>query len=239
MKIIIIGGGCFGTFYTRELLKAKEEGQLDYSHLIIVDKNAGCQVVKEIHDPLAQIVPMEWAAYLKKYASNHFNNDSQEVLADLMVPSHWAPHLLGEMLFHRIQNDSDLPALRIEKMKFSKKIGPPYEKILANDDHAVSFATWECPSHCIEPKKCPTTKDDRDWEMGECLQSFFKDKSLCYYSFFCCHLADEVAAIPMKEIYKEYVRLKEDIKKHKVYKFAMATHSSCHGLISFMEVHHV
>jgi hypothetical protein len=238
MQVIIIGGGCFGTFYTRQLLTARSEGKIAFESLNIIDKNKDCQMTREIQDPEAQVSAMDWKAYLRGYAAQYFDQPDLKFREDIFIPSHWAPHLLWDMLIVHIQQETTLPDIEVKKIKVTDKIQTPYEMILENGDDAVSFATWACPPHCIEPKKCPHTKEDRDWEMGDSLKQFFQDRGEDYYSFFCRHLANGVAGIPMSDIHDEYLRLKAAVKKNKLLRVAIATHSSCHGLLSLVEISH-
>jgi len=236
MSVIIIGGGCFGTFYARQLLRAREEGKCGFSRLLVIDKNKNCRAFREIRDSGVTFVSMDWEDYLHQYASESFHEGSLAVQEDVYIPSHWAPHLLRDMFLHRIQDDPGIPAVRVRKIEMENKIGTPYEVVLKNGDHAVSFATWECPPHCIEPIKCPHTKKERDWEMGDFLKDFFRGREENWFSFFCRHLANGVAGIPMKDIYAEYLRLKDVVKENKNCRLAIMTHSSCHGLVSLAEI---
>jgi len=41
--VAIIGGGCYGTFYARQLDTARERGKLELRSVLIVDRDPGCR----------------------------------------------------------------------------------------------------------------------------------------------------------------------------------------------------
>src|SRR5918999_2544316 len=46
--VIIVGGGCYGTFYAGQLLHAAERKKISYRTLLIVDRNPQCRFALEI-----------------------------------------------------------------------------------------------------------------------------------------------------------------------------------------------
>ena len=48
----------------------------------------------------------------------------------------------------------------------------------------------------------------------------------------CRHWVHGVGTIPMKEIFEEFGKMLEAVKKHKIREIVVATTSGCHGLIS-------
>ena len=41
--IVIVGGGCYGTYYLTQLRRARAAGALTFDRLIVVDRDAACQ----------------------------------------------------------------------------------------------------------------------------------------------------------------------------------------------------
>ena len=37
--VVVVGGGCYGTFYATQLAKAKERGKADFRSVIVVDRD--------------------------------------------------------------------------------------------------------------------------------------------------------------------------------------------------------
>src|SRR5438034_778366 len=50
--VIVIGGGCYGTFYARQLAKAKDKGRAAYRRVIVVDRDARCRAKGELGEAL-------------------------------------------------------------------------------------------------------------------------------------------------------------------------------------------
>src|SRR5947209_16549971 len=46
--VIIVGGGCYGTFYAGQLAKARERGKARYRRVIIVDRDSACRARVEL-----------------------------------------------------------------------------------------------------------------------------------------------------------------------------------------------
>ncbi len=58
-EVVIIGGGCYGSFYLGQLLKAREVGAVRWRQVIVVDHNAVCQSSTMLAPDVALFV-QEW-----------------------------------------------------------------------------------------------------------------------------------------------------------------------------------
>lgn len=47
----------------------------------------------------------------------------------------------------------------------------PYDRIAADHTRYVSWADWICPTHCIEPARCPAIGAPRTWEMSDTVRA--------------------------------------------------------------------
>ncbi len=66
--VIVIGGGCYGTFYARQLAKAKDKGRAAYRRVIVVDRDPRCRAKVELGEAVDRaFVTREWGAYLAEY----------------------------------------------------------------------------------------------------------------------------------------------------------------------------
>ena len=45
---IVIGGGCYGTFYARQLAKAQARGRAKLRRVVVVDRDPGCRARREL-----------------------------------------------------------------------------------------------------------------------------------------------------------------------------------------------
>ena len=55
-EIVIVGGGCYGTFYTRQLVEARKRGKVEFRRLLVVDRNPECQAAPDlVGDPTRRL----------------------------------------------------------------------------------------------------------------------------------------------------------------------------------------
>src|SRR5579859_7733091 len=94
MDLIIIGGGCYGCYHTRQLLKAQRRGKIAAQRFLVVDRNPACRARTEFADePLVEVVRADWSDFLLARLA-HATPESD----DQLVPAPFAPHLLFEWL---------------------------------------------------------------------------------------------------------------------------------------------
>ncbi|MEO8029313.1 MAG: hypothetical protein ABJC74_09765 [Gemmatimonadota bacterium] len=190
--VIIIGGGCYGSFYVKQLERAAEQGRVSYSRLLVVDRYANCQAVRELA-PRAdrEIVVEDWGIFLDEYLGAAAErlpsvrpSDSplvrpsdvfpinpaapQPRLPSQIVPSPLMPHLMYQWLVRRARER--WPRRLVETRPVTSGPGTPYDVAAPDGTRYVSFADWLCPTHCTEPALCPVIKGPRTWEMSEALQ---------------------------------------------------------------------
>ena len=66
--VVIVGGGCYGTFYAGQLERARARGRAAYRRLLIVDRDPACQVARELGgDDSRQLVTQEWGDFFDDY----------------------------------------------------------------------------------------------------------------------------------------------------------------------------
>src|SRR5439155_20036827 len=69
-RIVIVGGGCYGSYYLRQLGRARRAGAAEWEELIVVDRDPACAVgqnVPEALPPNTRLVVAEWHAYFEAY----------------------------------------------------------------------------------------------------------------------------------------------------------------------------
>src|SRR2546429_172289 len=54
--VIVIGGGCYGTVYARQLAEAKDKGRAAYRRVIVVDRDARCRAKDELGEALGPAI---------------------------------------------------------------------------------------------------------------------------------------------------------------------------------------
>src|SRR5437879_12398600 len=166
--VSVIGGGCYGTCYARQLAQAKAKVRAGEHRVLVVDRDARCRAKAELGEALDRtFVTREWGAYLAEYLSGAERARRDEA-RDYVVPSPLMPHLMFEWLVARARARWPARAVGVERVP--GELSTPYDRTAADHTRYVSFADWICPTHCIEPAICPAIGAPRSWEMGDAVR---------------------------------------------------------------------
>ncbi|HKR55886.1 MAG TPA: hypothetical protein VJS20_06265 [Gemmatimonadales bacterium] len=167
--IVIVGGGCYGTFYAGQLARAKEKGKASYRQVMIVDRSADCRARKEF-EPAADrtFVTADWTGFFDDYLGT-VQPTSDDQPADYIVPSPHMPHLMFEWILRRAR--ARWPGRSVTVEPVPGEIDTPYDRTAHDRTRYVSFADWICPTHCVEPVTCPAIGAARTWEMPDSLHA--------------------------------------------------------------------
>src|ERR1035437_789432 len=92
--IVVVGGGCYGSYYVRQLRRAREREALTWERLIVVDHDEDCGVARE-HPADLELAVSDWSGFFAQY----LGGEARDV--DAIVPSPLMPHLLFEWLEQR------------------------------------------------------------------------------------------------------------------------------------------
>ncbi len=170
--VVVIGGGCYGSWYTQQLHRAAEHGALLVERVTVVDRDPRCRVAERHADgqyaalPL-EVVTQEWAGWLAGWLDDV---SPEERAGDAIVPSPLMPHLLLDWLVDRARRR--WPAREVTVAPLRAPPPMPWERAAPDGRHYVSFAEWMCPVNCIEPARCPATRGPRDWSMPPALTTW-------------------------------------------------------------------
>ena len=162
--IVVIGGGCYGSYYVRQLRRAWAAGALRWDRLVVVDRDPECAVARAgaVSPPPAHLVVADWSDFLDRYLTDAAAAPSS-VDRDAIVPSPLMPHLAFSWLERRAR--ARWPRRSIEHLSLDRAPDVPWQRAGADGTHYVSFAEWTCPINCIEPARCPATRGARSWSM--------------------------------------------------------------------------
>ncbi|MEO6210385.1 MAG: hypothetical protein ABIQ10_09705 [Gemmatimonadaceae bacterium] len=169
--IVIVGGGCYGSYYLRQLGRAARAGALSAERVVIVDRDAQCKVSAEprTDDPFGvELAVAEWTPFFDDYLSDAVA-ESRNVAPhatdgpDAIVPSPLMPHLMYEWLERRARER--WPGRSVEMRPLDAPSGIPWQRRGGDGTQYVSFAEWICPVNCVEPAICPATRGQRSWSM--------------------------------------------------------------------------
>ena len=163
-RIVVIGGGCYGSWYAQQLTRAIRREALRADDIVVVDRDPACRVAGRLQDGAYAGVPLrlelrDWDAYLAEWLAA----GPEALDGHAMVPSPLMPHLCLDWLVARAKQRWPTRAVTVQPMP---AVPPtPWERAAPDGRHYVSFATWTCPVNCIEPAKCPATRETRDWSL--------------------------------------------------------------------------
>jgi hypothetical protein len=170
-RIVVVGGGCYGNDYVRQLVRAKRAGAIVWRTLTVVDRDRECAVVSrpEFAEAGAELVVSEWSEFFDEYLSIGADNP-QSVTDDAIVPSPLMPHLMYEWLVVRARRR--WPDRSVATRSFEESLPVRWQRLADDGTRYASFADWICPVHCIEPRVCPHTRADRDWSFPDTMKAF-------------------------------------------------------------------
>jgi hypothetical protein len=178
--IVVVGGGCYGSYYVRQLRRAAAAGAVTWSRVRVIDRDASCALVTAGHAVASgatgdhvEVVVEEWPSFFKRYLDGASANRAASN-ADAIVPSPLMPHLMFEWILERARER--WPKRPIATAPLESAPPTPWQRATPNGPHYVSFAEWTCPINCIEPSTCPHTRDERSWSLPETARAYVKSE---------------------------------------------------------------
>lgn len=237
--IVVCGGGCYGSYYVRQLARAHDAGAVEWRDLVVVDRNPECQVVREhAIAPSLRVERAPWTEFFGEYFERA--GKSPELSADdAIVPSPLMPHLMFEWLRDRAR--ARWPGRTIEPRPLPSAPNTPWERAGPDGTHYVSFATWTCPVNCIEPELCPHTRGPRDWSMPPAIARYVKqlDHSKIPVAgpllFHCTHRAYGVGMIDTRDVLAADAFV-EKLGTAGAANVLIGTVSHCHGALTVLSL---
>lgn len=221
--VVIIGGGCYGSFYTSQLLEGRARGLLSFGRILVVDRDAACRVAKErVGEPGVAVVTAEWGEFLHGYLA-----DRMAAAGDVIVPSPFMPHLFREWLLRRARERWQ--GRELSSGPLAGEVGTPYERAGGDAATYLSWADWICPTHCTEPALCPAIRAPRTWSMPETFAAFATRTGLSGpLAFEVRHIAHGVGGFATADVLAADARLAE-IGARGPAEVLVATTSHCHA----------
>jgi hypothetical protein len=239
--IVVVGGGCYGSYYVRQLHRAASAGALSAREIVVVDRDAECAVARDASMPSdappTRVIVADWRDYFEQYLTAAAAEPAAHE-HDAIVPSPLMPHLMAEWLVGRVHRR--WPDRQAVTRPFERPPETPWGR--AGDDgvHYASFATWMCPINCIEPRICPHTRDVRTWSMPTHLEAYGRDEAAAgspavMAVLHCRHRAYGVGMFDTAAVTAadEEIRLAADRAAANV---VIGTVSHCHGALTRLEI---
>ena len=232
-RIVVVGGGCYGGYYVRQLLRAHRAGALTWDELLVVDRDSSCAVSSlDVDDrpPRLRLVASEWDAFFAQYLSSAAQDDHHST--DAIVPSPLMPHLMADWLLARARARWPERAVGIGSIETLPSI--PWQRSGDDGTRYVSFAEWICPINCIEPARCPETRGPRSWSLPAALAAASDlgegAPSGLPLLFHCTHRAYGVGMIDVRDVVAADATIAERGSAGEA-AFLVGTVSHCHGAL--------
>jgi hypothetical protein len=234
--VVVVGGGCYGSYYVRQLGRAARASAARWDRLVVVDRDAACAVARLPENqwpPSLSLAVDEWRPFFDAYLSVA-SADPAAHGRDAIVPSPLMPHLMADWLVGRAR--ARWPARRVEIEPIAEPLAVRWQRSGEDATHYVSFADWICPINCIEPVRCPETRGPRDWSLPDAVrahastvrgQSGLRDEPLLFH---CTHRAYGVGMIDVRPVLEADAAIAARGAEGDA-SFLVGTMSHCHGAL--------
>jgi hypothetical protein len=232
--IAVVGGGCYGGYYVRQLRRARERDAITFERLIVVDHDEDCAVARERAGDV-EIVVSDWSEFFARFLGGDFFPHEN----DAIVPSPLMPHLLFQWLEQRARDR--WPSRRVTIEMPGAVAGVPWQKEGGESTRYVSFAEWMCPVNCIEPRICPHTRDVRSWSLPPSVAAHVETARAAGEPldgpaiFHCTHRAYGVGMIDVSSVLESERMLAESVE-HGAGRLLVGTVSHCHGALGVITI---
>lgn len=238
--IVVVGGGCYGSYYVRQLRRARDAGALTWERLVVVDRDPACQVAgdAEFAKDLT-LVTRDWTLFFGEYLGAAALRPREEVAGDAIVPSPLMPHLMAQWVVSRAR--ARWPGRPLRLVPLDGALDVPWQRAGNDGTHYVSFATWECPINCVEPRTCPHTRGPRAWSLPPTVRAFVETERLRGRRldgpaiFHCAHRAFGVGMFDVAAVL-EADTLVAAVAEGRHAEILLGTVSHCHGALTVLEL---
>jgi hypothetical protein len=242
--VVVVGGGCYGDYYLRQLGRAAAAGAVRWRRLLVVDRDPGCAVARRLAggDPIAlpamELVVSEWAPFFDSWLASSAV-DPAGADRDAVVPSPLMPHLLFDWLLARARRRWPSRSVGVEPLQ--RAPDTPWQRAAPDGTHFVSFAEWMCPINCIEPAKCPHVRAERTWSLPVTLRRYAAEEQAAGTAiagaavFHCTHRVYGVGMVDVRDVLeadREVARL----GAAGPFELLVGTVSHCHGALNRLVV---
>jgi len=235
--IVVVGGGCYGSYYVRQLARAAKAGAVAWRRLVVVDRDANCGVTK-LEDFDAELVVSEWSEFFTQYLGAWGASAGSDP-TDAVVPSPLMPHLMYEWIRDRCVER--WPDRSVLTRPLSAPPPTPWQRASADGTHYVSFAEWTCPVNCIEPGLCPHTRGERTWSMPIAVREYVNSERsagrelLGPFVFHCTHRAFGVGMVDVADVVAAESSIRSAAEAGAV-DALIGTVSHCHGALNLLSI---
>ena len=239
---MVVGGGCYGTFYASQLAKAKARGKAEYRTVIVVDRNPDCQATRDLGEASdRRFVTTDWTSFFDEWLSDA-SRTTHDARDDQIVPSPHMPHLMFEWLLRRARGR--WPSRVVSVAPVPGDFPTPYDRPGSDHTRYVSWADWICPTHCIEPALCPAIGAPRTWEMADSVRDLAdrlraSGRPVSGPALFVCkHQVFGVGMFAAEAVRAGDRLVQEAGSTSAPVEILVGTISSCHGALNLLQLGH-
>ena len=240
-RIVVIGGGCYGSWYTQQLSRAFARGALECGEVVVVDRNAQPPAKQRAARGEFGALPLRFVqSSWNDFVASWFAEGESAVAEDALVPSPLMPHLLLDWLVIRAR--SRWPHRAVEVQPLDRNPPVPWQRAAPDGRHYVSFAEWMCPVNCIEPARCPATRGARDWSMPVAISRFAESPASSgsmelrgHVIFQCIHRTWGVGMIDAAPVVRADAQIARWASNGPV-NVLVGTTSHCHGALGVLAI---
>jgi hypothetical protein len=234
-RIVVVGGGCYGGYYLRQLGRAQRAGAIEWTELLVVDRDPACaaaQLSPDACPPRTRLAVAAWDDFFATYLAAAARAPATG--RDAIVPSPLMPHLMADWLLARARERWPDRSIGVERLDGSLPV--PWQRSGDDGTHYVSFAEWICPINCIEPARCPHTRGPRTWSLPVAIRSHAAparaagDRADLPLLFHCTHRTFGVGMIDVGDVLDADAAIAAAGSSGES-SFLIGTVSHCHGAL--------
>ena len=236
--IVVVGGGCYGSYYVRQLIRANASGALTWDRVIVVDRDPECRVRRDGLQGV-DVATSAWAPWFADFLDTA-SRSAHRGAGDAIVPSPLMPHLLFDWLVDRAR--ARWPDRDVSVTPVGTVGNVPWQRASADEaTRYVSFAEWMCPINCIEPARCPATRGPRSWTMPAAIADHVAGERAAGHNvggpfvFHCTHRAYGVGMIDVDAVVAADTAIATAAASGPA-GFIIGTASHCHGALGRLEI---
>ena len=233
--VVVVGGGCYGSYYLRQLARARRAEVLEWTKLIVVDRDERCAAARDSGSeaPPFRLERADWEEFFRRFLDTAALDPGRHA-HDAIVPSPLMPHLMAGWLLGRARERWPGREVLVAPLEATPAV--PWQRAGADGTHYVSFADWMCPINCIEPARCPHTRGERSWSLPSHLAAFVAGERAAGrpldgpFVFHCSHRAYGVGMLDVADVLAadHAVAVRGDAGPAE---FLVGTASHCHGAL--------
>ena len=239
-----MGGGCYGTFYARQLLRARAAGALVVDEIEVVDSAAEPRARRELGDaPGLRHRRLTWDDFLdtRLAAALDSAGDAPRTNQDILVTPPFTPHLALAWLLRALPPQA--PGMSRSLETFARQPATPFRRQAEGGPLLLSHADWICPVNCIEPERCPKIRAPRVWDMDRTARELARQLDEAgqpvdtVQLFHCHHIAYGVGGYPfarLPEAGRAILGRVRAAHRDREVRALVGTISRCHGALHLL-----